>query len=123
MYAACWFLHSGEALLIYDWPLNVRELKQLASRLPVLHPDATSWELEHLPADLSGLVSDRDVEGESVEEQVRFDAPKTADELIEILRHCDGDVPRVAALTGRNRRQIYRWMKRFGVDSGTGRPD
>lgn len=34
---------TAEALLVWSWPHNIRELKLLAERLCVLHPDAERW--------------------------------------------------------------------------------
>ena len=48
-----------EALLIHDWPRNVRELRRLAERIAVLHPDAAAWELADLDAELADLLARR----------------------------------------------------------------
>jgi DNA-binding NtrC family response regulator len=39
----------AERLCLYDWPLNVRELVQVARRARVLHPDVPILSLEHVP--------------------------------------------------------------------------
>ena len=39
-----------EALCLYDWPLNVRELSHLVRRLIELHGDELTLKKRHLPA-------------------------------------------------------------------------
>src|SRR5690606_2897732 len=40
---------AAEQLCLYAWPLNAREVVQLAERTRALYPDATVVRLEHLP--------------------------------------------------------------------------
>jgi DNA-binding NtrC family response regulator len=48
-----------EALLIHDWPRNVRELRRLAERMAVLHADGERWELADLDSELGDLLARR----------------------------------------------------------------
>ena len=41
----------------------------------------------------------------------------TAEDLIKVLRYHRGSVALTAAFYGRDRRQIYRWLERLGLDA------
>jgi DNA-binding NtrC family response regulator len=118
----------AESLVAYGWPFNVRELKKLADRLLVLHPEAPLWE--------RGMLDDEMVRAPSAEPPPEAErrpgsskppAPRTGppprEELIALLDQCEGNVSKVAELMQRNRKQVYRWMKQHAVDPGTGRKE
>jgi DNA-binding NtrC family response regulator len=93
------------ALYAYHWPLNIRELERaLAAAITIA---GERIELGHLPT------------------SVRAPAPETDDEAdpddairerlaAAIARH-DGNLAAVARDLGKDRTQIRRWMKRFGL--------
>jgi DNA-binding NtrC family response regulator len=120
----------AETLVAHGWPFNVRELKKLADRLLILHPDAPIWE--------RGMLDDEMIRGASAEPPPPLGAegtqgqsepagpkggPPPREELIALLDKCEGNVSKVAELVQRNRKQVYRWMKQHAVDPGTGRKD
>ena len=107
----------AEALLLWSWPLNVRELRQLAERLAVLHPDAAAWELAHLDPAMRPEAPAPDTASADAE------GPMTREALVDLLARYDGNVSRVAEVIGRNRRQVYRWMDRLGIVRGAGRAE
>jgi DNA-binding NtrC family response regulator len=107
-----------EALLLYEWPRNVRELMMLAERLHVLHPDARRFELAMLDEELGVAVRARQAPAGPAPPQKR---PPTRAELRAELERCRGNVSRVARIMGRNRKQIYRWMDTYGLGRGEGR--
>lgn len=107
---------AAEALLLYPWPHNVRELHKLAQRLPVLHPDARHWALGMLDEAMQAAVLQRETPAAEPLER-----PPTHDELAALLASHDGNVSAVAAAVGRNRKQVYRWMEQHGLDRGAGR--
>ena len=121
----------AEALLVWDWPMNVRELKKLAERLPVLHPDVDRWELAMLERDMQDRVLERHGPAQRSVTPARghpaIDAapgrsqPPTRDELIALLAAAGGNVKDVAARMQRSRKQVYRWMDNFQIPRGTGR--
>ena len=43
-------------------------------------------------------------------------AMPTREELVALLEQMDGNVARVADHLGKDRQQIYRWAKRYGLD-------
>ena len=105
-----------EALLVFSWPRNVRELQMLAERLQVLYPGAR-FELGMLDDEMAEPVRRRQV-GPQAEKGKR---PATREELMALLAHCGGNVARLAKLVQRNRKQVYRWMDDYQVARGSGR--
>jgi DNA-binding NtrC family response regulator len=115
----------AESLLVHDWPFNVRELRKLAERLAVLHAGAPCWERGMLEGD--GFATDA---VRPAAPACSFTAraapgsrrgPPPREELAILLARCDGNISRVADLVCRNRKQVYRWMKQYSLDLGTGR--
>jgi DNA-binding NtrC family response regulator len=104
---------AAEALLVHDWPYNVRELRNVVDGAIRLAHGDRALELEHLPAALSQRLAGR------LAEPVALPlgrAPQNAAELERILRQHDWNVTKVAALFGRDRKQVYRWCEALGVD-------
>jgi DNA-binding NtrC family response regulator len=106
--SAAWTPEFAEALLLHDWPLNVRELENLVGRL-CAHADVQEWDLLRLPSLLQKPLIERDAEADSVE-------PPSRDELERALADARGVVSRVAEKYGRDRTQVYRWIRRLGID-------
>jgi DNA-binding NtrC family response regulator len=103
---------AAEALLVYGWPYNVRELRNVVEGAIQLVRGARAIELEHLPAALSQRLAARLAEPSALP---AGRAPHDAQELERILREHDWNVTKVAALFGRDRKQIYRWCEALGV--------
>jgi DNA-binding NtrC family response regulator len=107
---------AAEALLLWDWPRNVRELESLVRSLLVVRGSTalTLAELgalkgevvEHLRAERAGADPVHGAEGNPLADRQRLR------ELIE--RHA-GNVSQVARDLGVTRAQVYRWMKRLGI--------
>ncbi|MEO7094786.1 MAG: sigma 54-interacting transcriptional regulator, partial [Polyangiales bacterium] len=93
------------ALYNHGWPLNIRELERcLAAALAV---SSDRIELEHLPAALrSGTAAG----GELAEDEERL-----RELLVKAIARHDGNLAAVARDLGKDRTQIRRWMKRFGL--------
>ncbi len=108
---------AAEALLLWEWPRNVRELESVvrsllllrkAERLGLLDLKSVRPQLhEHLKAQRS-------------ESPATF-VPSTGnpladrDRLRQMLERAEGNVSQVARELGTTRAQVYRWMKRLGV--------
>lgn len=115
-----------EALLIHSWPYNVRELEQITRAAVTRLHASDAVRLEHLPAQLRQPLQARapaDTTSSSSSEselplQLRIprDRDPTPDELAEVLRHYSGNISSVASFYGKQRRQIYRWAQRLGID-------
>jgi DNA-binding NtrC family response regulator len=115
----------AEALCIYPWPYNVRELEHTMAVAGSAAARHGLMELEHLPDKLHQPFEERlGVSSSPVSQSlappalltVRRNATPTAAELRQVLEACDGNVSRVAAFFDKDRRQIYRWARRLGVD-------
>ena len=118
---------AAEALLLYRWPFNVRELEQACAAMAVRAGSAERIELEHLPLEIRAPVEMRRPAGGASEPplalSIRPDGTPTKDELARVLEHHKGNVAQVAAFFGRDRKQIYRWIERYGLDVGSSREE
>jgi len=104
---------AAEALVVHDWPYNVRELRNAVEAALREARGGRSIELSHLPTALTERFATRLVEPVPV--PLGRD-PESAEELLQILRQHDWSVTKVATLFGRDRKQIYRWCEAFGID-------
>jgi DNA-binding NtrC family response regulator len=106
---------AARALLLYGWPLNVRELDQTLRAAVVLAEERI--ELAHLPAPIRAVLR-ASVAAAAVEAPVRpARAPKIAqEELAELLRRHGGNISAVARELERDRVQVRRWIKHYGLD-------
>lgn len=105
-----------EALCLYDWPLNVRELLLLARRLLGVHGRGGALKKAHLPERLLSRAAPDTSPGEaSGADRARRPWRKTDDEgeleaLIAALRDHRGSVAKAAAAIGVNRSRAYRLL-------------
>ena len=100
---------AAQAILSYDWPLNVRELEQAVAGALALSGTG-SIEVDHLPDLVVGRADtpeDRDLTAE--EERHR-------EELVQLLRQHGGNLSAVARVLQKGRTQITRWVARYGID-------
>ncbi len=115
------------ALAHYDWPYNVRELESAVKLALALSKGAANLDLEHLPATVRSALdghgeapvepSARNPEGTRASRK----AP-TDQELRELLAHHLGNIAAVGRELGKERMQIHRWLKRYGIDPSDYRP-
>ncbi len=112
-------MFSGEAvgaIYAYSWPLNIRELERaLAGALAVARERI---ELNHLPAALrapSGPPA-----AATVEAALSPEDRAIRDELVAAFARHEGNLAAVARELGKDRTQIRRWMKRFGLSRDEG---
>jgi transcriptional regulator with GAF, ATPase, and Fis domain len=118
---------AARALLLYHWPLNVRELEKWLAASIVLS-GGHRIELEHLPAHARGgqempAPASPKPASEVVSQTNQQDAElRRKEELVTLLREHGGNVSAVARILGKARPQVQRWMKRYRIDrGGTGR--
>ncbi len=117
---------TAEALLLYGWPQNVRELKHAAERARLFVQNQPLVELVALPNNVQAAV---DAESAPTPQpSVRAPAadesePLTKEELIEALKKHGGNVAQVARAAGKHRQQVYRWLKRHKIDAAVYRPE
>ncbi len=107
-----------EALMIAEWPHNVRGLRAAVRQAMVRAAPASSpggalqspVALAHLPEALAGLLADNSPPTVGVP----WGRP-SRDELQTTLRHYGGRIHLVARHYGKDRRQIYRWLDYAGL--------
>jgi DNA-binding NtrC family response regulator len=112
---------SVEALLLWDWPFNVRELEQVLTAAAVRASDGIVRP-EQLPEPMARPLLTRARTTSSARPTaplpvlVSPDATPDAEGLREIVQRFDGNVARVADYFGKDRKQVYRWAEKLGVD-------
>ena len=107
----------SEALTLTDWPDNVRGLAAAVHRA-VARASGPAVRLNDLDDELTQ--KHRRAAGPG---RVARPAP-SADELLEVARRLEGNVLRIARHFDRPRKQIYRWVHRYGLDlDAVRRPD
>lgn len=116
-----------EALCLYDWPMNVRELFQLARRLLAVHGHEPILKRLHLPERM--LVGRREEGDTDDEAKTRGVGPEAAaapgqdrrahrstdddtefESLVRALRDHEGSVAKAAAAIGMSRGRAYRLL-------------
>jgi len=117
---------AAEALVLHDWPGNVRELEREIT-VAVVRATATRASeigLCHLPPAFANRLTGRPMPTGSEIEMPIMIAPQapvptvmpTRDELCAMLEKLDGNIARVAEHYGKDRQQVYRWARRYGID-------
>ncbi len=92
------------ALLAYDWPGNIRELKN-ALGYAVIHCRGTSIEIEDLPPEVLERAS-----------PMRLQLPEDERErIVAALHHTGGERKAAAALLGIGRATLYRKLTQYGI--------
>jgi len=106
--------------LHYDWPLNVRELEACIKRAVAI---ATEDRLtaEHLPEAVREAMTGygTPAAAPSPPERGRAAEPArapSAEELRDLLVRHHGNVAAVGRALGKERMQIHRWLRRYGID-------
>ncbi|MEO8704470.1 MAG: sigma 54-interacting transcriptional regulator [Kofleriaceae bacterium] len=97
------------ALYIHDWPLNVRELERALIAALAVAQDRI--EGHHLPA----AVGATEPLAPSVFREVAPEEKLLRDQLVAAISRHKGNLAGVAREMGKDRTQIRRWMKRFGI--------
>jgi transcriptional regulator with GAF, ATPase, and Fis domain len=118
---------AAETLLRYDWPRNVRQLEQVVDAAAVRAGDERVIRSRHLPAELGQKSEPAPVDAPPAEPPLELlvarDAIPSQTELRLVLDRLGGNLARVATYFGKDRRQVYRWLERFGIDAGAYRDD
>lgn len=127
-----------EALLLYGWPYNVRELLQLATTLrPLLGtsdeldlPQVLEWHpLSALSASAPpptarldrslGVLSPAAPCAPELDPDSEAGPRRNAEVLRRLLHEKQGNLSEISRLLGRSRRQILRWMANHGIARAT----
>jgi DNA-binding NtrC family response regulator len=105
------------AILRYDWPFNVRELVHVLSRASALSPRGV-LDSEHLGPEIAAATEET-CDGPRPHRTPAELSPRDAAlraSLLTNLKRFEGNVAAVAREMNRAPMQIYRWMRRLGVD-------
>ncbi len=109
----------AEALLLYPWPFNVRELRKVALDLRVRVSSVSSFGPTEA-VDVS-LIEDRLDRSEVARPKDEGDDPAplkpapSREELERLLVEKQGVISEVALAVGRSRKQVYRWIEHHGL--------
>jgi len=100
-----------EALLLHDWPFNVRELVRLVQRLLAVHGHEPAFKRAMLPEHMFGA------KGESKSARPRRSVARVSaaddaafDDLLRALRESAGNVAHASVALGISRARAYRLM-------------
>ncbi|MBI1945155.1 MAG: sigma 54-interacting transcriptional regulator [Deltaproteobacteria bacterium] len=122
------------ALLLHDWPFNVRELMKIATELEVKAQGRKLLDVDLLEGRVLGPRPSGAAAPGSTTELPRTGTPRTAtppprlaspkreepaptkEELERLLAAHHGKVSDVARATGRSRTQVYRWLEQHRFD-------
>lgn len=98
----------AERLLMYTWPENVRELKNVAQYVSLFAGQLGSIHPSHLPERILPPSAGRSGAG----------GPPNTEELERLLTVYQGNVSQVAQALGVHRQQAYRWLSKAQLDPG-----
>ena len=112
---------GAEALVLHAWRFNVRELEQVLAAAVIRVRDGV-LRPEHLPEAIARPVVARapaersDPPQAPLEAMVPPDAVPDADGLRLVASRFHGNIALVASYFGKDRKQVYRWAEKLGVD-------
>jgi len=103
---------AAEILVTADWPFNVRQLENAVSVAAARARAAGTASLDagHLPPELAAPAPAPAVAAGD-------DDRPSKERLLEVAARHGGNLAEVARFFGRNRRQVYRWLKMYGIDA------
>jgi DNA-binding NtrC family response regulator len=112
---------AAEALLVAPWNRNVRELKLLVAKwAQMVWPRRSSSDRpvpvlpEDTPECMLATVMHRDQA--PIPPEVVASRRPSREELVRLLEQHEGNVTQVAMALNRDRKQVYRWIDRYGLE-------
>ncbi len=112
-----------KALTHYNWPGNIRELKNLIERMVIMTPEQ-QIEYEHLPASIRNAAKEQT--GEMTLGEVTVNSYREAKELFEKqfllqkLEENSWNISRTAEEIGLERSNLHRKIKAYGLEANRG---
>ncbi|MBK7153684.1 MAG: sigma-54-dependent Fis family transcriptional regulator [Sandaracinaceae bacterium] len=114
------------ALAHYDWPYNVREMES-AVRLSVALAAGMELDLRHLPKPVQAALDEHGQPARAPQHDARGhhparetarggDAPDEVQLRLALAEH-RGNVAAVGRVFGKERMQVHRWMRRYGINA------
>jgi DNA-binding NtrC family response regulator len=114
---------AARALFAHDWPLNVRELEKcLGLALSLAQADGAPLALRQLPPALRRAVEELERPGGTGATRLSAEDESLRRQLEATLRQHQGNISAAARAMGRQRVQLHRWIKRYGLDPRSFRP-
>lgn len=116
---------AAEALLLWNWPLNFRELESLARSL-ILLENARSIDLQALQRvkpQVAQLFARRRAEDAASALPSGQNPLSNRELMLNALERHGGNISRVALELQTTRAQVYRWMKRLGLETKSSAPN
>ena len=106
---------TAEALTLYHWPRNVRELAAALRAATLATPAGGPIAPAALPAAIATAVTAIATAPRATPAGA---APSAREESMrDLLARYDGNIAAVARHLGRSRMQVYRWLEQLGVDA------
>jgi DNA-binding NtrC family response regulator len=109
-----------EAMALHAWPFNVRELRQLVRSALLARPGGGQLAIEDLPAAMQPPrdrpAPARAAESASAPPLLAAGEVPSARQLRQLVEEFHGNIKDVAAFLGKDRKQIYRWLRRDHID-------
>ena len=118
---------AAEALLLHQWPYNVREVEQVV-RVAAVRAQGEPIRRGHLPPALADQLKDRAFKAPAaapvpIDVRVPRDQVPTRESLQAVLEHFAGNMAEVATYFGKDRKQVYRWAEKLELDPKSYRAD
>lgn len=106
----------AEALVLWDWPFNVRELRSLIKAMQASHEERSVLHLDDL-SDLRADIACAVPSSRAPAEPLCSSADTLTDpqRLVQALVSVDGNVAALARKLGTSRSHVYRWLKRWEI--------
>ncbi len=118
---------AARAVLLYQWPLNVRELEKCLSAAIVLarggrveathFPGAVRASLEASREEGAGKASADGTAEDSENGSLSEDDQHRREEILALLRQHGGNITAVARALRKARFQVQRWIKRYRIEA------
>lgn len=111
---------AAEALLLHNYPFNVRELEQTIAAAAV-RAGKSRLDPPHLPPAYTKPLESRFGPSQApasppLEWRIPKDRPPTKEDLAAVFTETNGSVAEAAEFFGKDRKQIYRWAEKLGLD-------
>jgi len=103
----------------YQWPGNLRELRNVIERVLILNPKINRIEKKHLPvltARSSGRENPRAGKEEEFSTLTQAREAYERDYILKKMQECHGNMSRTAEALGLERSHLYRKMKALGIN-------
>lgn len=95
------------ALVTYDWPGNIRELRNVIEQAMVMSPDNTIG-LENLPEHIGKSVA--------ISSGVRSANQDRYRQFVKVYQEHKGNISKISKILNVSRPTVYAWKRKYGID-------